>query len=306
MELRFYTNLYAFKFHYLDDFNNNEESDNFLSYLQTLLKGYRTISEQESDKELQNCNTEVIRQLKPEEAADYYLGIRAKHNKIVDFIEGLIEVERINKIRFPTSKKQNTELKDGMHLKNLMAFFFLPNVGTISDKKHFPRILQPYLKSETDAGKKYDIRNVISKVEKLKTLYYENLEGKDPYSDLLGIADSFMNYCNQLISEDDQIQDPQRKTKNIDAETGIEIDLLKYLSENFTSSYKRFNDLTKYNQIYRFLNEGRDYNIEHRAYKNLIKELFDFDYFDREIKGQTQKHLTQLENLALNYNNSKK
>lgn len=86
----------------------------------------------------------------------------------------------------------------------------------------------------------------------------------------------------------------------------IDINLLKYLSENFTSTDKRFNDLTKYNQIYRFLNEGRDYNIEHRAYKNLIKELFNFDYGNREIKGQTQKHLTQLENLETNYSNSKK
>ncbi|TDX82764.1 hypothetical protein [Epilithonimonas xixisoli] len=86
----------------------------------------------------------------------------------------------------------------------------------------------------------------------------------------------------------------------------IDIDLLKYLSDNFTSSGIRFNELTKYNQIYRFLNEGRDYNIEHRAYKNLIKDLFNFDYLNREISMGTQKHLTQLENLALNYNNSKK
>lgn len=86
----------------------------------------------------------------------------------------------------------------------------------------------------------------------------------------------------------------------------INIDLLKYLSENFTSTDERFNDLTKYNHIYRFLNEGRDYNIEHRAYKNLIKELFSFNYGNRQIKGHTQKHITQLENLENIYSNSKK
>ena len=103
MELKFYNNLRAFKLHYLDDFNEDQENDNFLSYLKKLLEGYKIISEQESDKELRNCNAEVIRQLKPEEAADYYLGIKAKHNKIVDFIEGIIDIEKMNKIRFLTN-----------------------------------------------------------------------------------------------------------------------------------------------------------------------------------------------------------
>lgn len=98
----------------------------------------------------------------------------------------------------------------------------------------------------------------------------------------------------------------RKKENTTNQNIDIDLDLLKYLSENFTSTDKRFNDLTKYNQIYRFLNEGRDYNIEHRAYKNLIKEMFDFDYLNREIKGETQKHQTQLENLSKNYHNSKK
>lgn len=96
------------------------------------------------------------------------------------------------------------------------------------------------------------------------------------------------------------------ETKKVEI-SDIDTDLLKYLSENFTSTDKRFSDLTRYNQIYRFLNEGRDYNLEHRAYKKLIKDLFGFDYLNREIsKVQTPKHLTQLETLALNYHNSQK
>ncbi len=124
---------------------------------------------------------------------------------------------------------------------------------------------------------------------------------------------SLKNLINKKINTPEKIinkivdTDETTQNKNSALEQNqIDIGLLKYLSENFTSSYKRFNDLTKYNQIYRFLNEGRDYNIEHRAYKNLIKELFNFDYLNREISMGTQKHLTQLENLALNYNNSKK
>ncbi|ASV77963.1 hypothetical protein M2T70_04725 [Elizabethkingia anophelis] len=87
---------------------------------------------------------------------------------------------------------------------------------------------------------------------------------------------------------------------------GIDTNLLTYLSENFISADKRFKNLTKYNHIYRFLNKDRDYNIEHRAYKILIKELFNFDYGSSEIKGETKKHMDQLDRLEYNYKNSTK
>lgn len=98
----------------------------------------------------------------------------------------------------------------------------------------------------------------------------------------------------------------QLKSDVTDNRDENDTDLLKYLSENFTSTDKRFNDLTKYNQIYRFFNERKDYNIEHRAFKKQVKELFDFDYHDRQIKGETQKHQTQLKNLAVKYKDSRK
>lgn len=143
----------------------------------------------------------------------------------------------------------------------------------------------------------------------LLNVYIDLLENICTYYDKLHLYQCNYSYCQIILDKEiekkktDITTIPKATNKNINLKSGIDENLLKYLSENFTSTDKRFNDLTKYNQIYRFLNEGRDYNIEHRAYKKLIKELFSFDYGNSEIKGQTQKHITQLENLALNYNN---
>ncbi|HFK5582661.1 TPA: hypothetical protein ACG0AV_002599 [Elizabethkingia anophelis] len=83
-------------------------------------------------------------------------------------------------------------------------------------------------------------------------------------------------------------------------------ELLIYFSENFTSTRADFKDLTKYNHIYRYFNNLLDYNIEHRAYKELIKLTFNFDYEHREIKGETIKHIEQLEKLESIFNNNRK
>lgn len=77
--------------------------------------------------------------------------------------------------------------------------------------------------------------------------------------------------------------------------------LLEYFSENFSSTNEKFNDLTKYNHIYRYFNEQETSNLEKTAYKNLIRELFRFEYGNREIKGNTLKYIEQLENLAIQY-----
>ena len=135
------------------------------------------------------------------------------------------------------------------------------------------------------------------------SLYNQAEKMKKYEKNKLLIDYEILEFINSELEKNDKKEIGEQPINNIN---GIDNNLLKYLSENFTSTDKRFNDLTKYNQIYRFLNEGRDYNIEHRAYKILINKLFGFEYLNREIKGQTQKHLTQLENLALNYNNSKK
>ncbi|MDM1557482.1 MULTISPECIES: hypothetical protein [Chryseobacterium] len=83
------------------------------------------------------------------------------------------------------------------------------------------------------------------------------------------------------------------------------IKLLEYLSKNFSSTNDKFNDLTKYNHIYKYFNEQETSNLEKTAYKNLIRELFAFEYGNREIKGNTLKYIEQLENLAIQYQNIK-
>jgi hypothetical protein len=45
--------------------------------------------------------------------------------------------------------------------------------------------------------------------------------------------------------------------------------------------------------------------FDKNAYKNLVLHLFGFDYNGRDIKGETLKHLEQLENLAEEYNKMK-
>ncbi|MCE3076735.1 hypothetical protein [Chryseobacterium gwangjuense] len=85
---------------------------------------------------------------------------------------------------------------------------------------------------------------------------------------------------------------------------GDMVNLLKYFSDNFTSTYKKFTNLTKYNQIYYYFNVD-DIKIEQAAYKRLIMLLFEFDYKKSEIKGVSPKHQMTLDNLKISYNNSK-
>lgn len=86
------------------------------------------------------------------------------------------------------------------------------------------------------------------------------------------------------------------------------IELLIFLSENFYSTNKKTNDLTKFNQIFAYFNSKyaeffkERGNFDKNAYKNLVFHLFGFDYNGRDIKGETLKHLEQLENLAEEYN----
>lgn len=82
------------------------------------------------------------------------------------------------------------------------------------------------------------------------------------------------------------------------------LELLKYFSENFFVTAKKFTDLTKYNQIYFFLNSGA--KIPQTPYKKLIKEMFGFDYENREIKGITDSHQINLENKYKDFKKSLK
>ena len=108
--------------------------------------------------------------------------------------------------------------------------------------------------------------------------------------------------------------EPEPQTTNIDLETGIDIDLLKYLSENFTSSDKRVTERTKFNYIYFYFfpikDEDSDDKVKranHESYKLLIKREFDFDYGNSQIKVHKQDtHKTQLTNMECDYRNLKK
>ncbi|UCA59036.1 hypothetical protein KB553_18660 [Chryseobacterium rhizoplanae] len=96
------------------------------------------------------------------------------------------------------------------------------------------------------------------------------------------------------------------------------IELLKYLSKNLISTSQKFTELTKYNQIFAYFHDvhsqTEEYKskseripyVEKQAYKNLIKELFGFEYGRSEIKGSTPKHLEQLKKLAIEFQNIKK
>ena len=88
-----------------------------------------------------------------------------------------------------------------------------------------------------------------------------------------------------------------------DAETGIDIDLLKYLSDNFKGGKT---PLTKYNQIYRYFSDGEDINIPQIPYKKLIEKLFGFNYGKSDITRAITKHTNTLKNHAINYKDSKK
>lgn len=107
----------------------------------------------------------------------------------------------------------------------------------------------------------------------------------------------------QLLTAEQVQKDTDEKIENIDPQTGIDIELLKYLSDNFKGGKT---PLTKYNQIYRYFNEDRDINITQIAYKNLIMELFKFDYANSYITREVKKHMDTLKNLAIYYRDSKK
>lgn len=85
------------------------------------------------------------------------------------------------------------------------------------------------------------------------------------------------------------------------------IDLLRYFYDNFHSSSLKTKDLTKFNQIFAYFNSYNDKidkakgSLDKNAFKALVKQLFGFDYGKSEIKGETQKHIEQLENLAQQY-----
>ncbi|MBL1220214.1 hypothetical protein JET18_05155 [Chryseobacterium sp. L7] len=108
---------------------------------------------------------------------------------------------------------------------------------------------------------------------------------------------------NLIHNENSRVQKLANRFFNGELE---KLKLLEYLSENFVASNPKCTDLTKYNHIYKYFNENESFNLEHRAYKELIKELFDYDYQAREIRARTQKHLKLLKNLTINYRQSLK
>ncbi|MHA6697044.1 hypothetical protein [Chryseobacterium sp. A321] len=71
--------------------------------------------------------------------------------------------------------------------------------------------------------------------------------------------------------------------------------LFQYLADNFTGYGRRFTDLTKFNQIFFYLNYSE--KLPKELYKKWVIDFCGFDYGDREIKGKTETHQTTLSNL---------
>ena len=74
------------------------------------------------------------------------------------------------------------------------------------------------------------------------------------------------------------------------------LDLLKYIAENFKGKRINFTDLTKFNQIYYFFHNINP--VPQLQYKQLIYELYGFEYDNREIKGKTEKHQISINKLS--------
>lgn len=89
------------------------------------------------------------------------------------------------------------------NLLNLMSYF-LTDHGTAENESDFENILKPHLISKTEEGKKYDIQKVILEVETLKNKHLESQNGSRPHGDLLAVADSFLNYCEKLINQENK------------------------------------------------------------------------------------------------------
>lgn len=78
------------------------------------------------------------------------------------------------------------------------------------------------------------------------------------------------------------------------------LDILYYLNDNFDCEAKNFTQLTKFNQIYFFLNRSLQDSggtVPKGSYKSLIKRLFKFEYDSSDVKGYTEKHQITLGNL---------
>ncbi|WP_313030204.1 hypothetical protein [Soonwooa sp.] len=78
--------------------------------------------------------------------------------------------------------------------------------------------------------------------------------------------------------------------------------LLDYFIDNFNQTNKSFTDLTKFNQIFYFLNKYQ--KISKERYKQLVSKKYNFDYGRRDIKGETLTHQTTLKNLEILFNSN--
>lgn len=105
---------------------------------------------------------------------------------------------------------------------------------------------------------------------------------------------------------------PKQVKLNINPKTGIDLDLLKYLSDEFNVDDERFTELTKYNHIYFYLfpipeNDTKEQRAKHKSYKKLIHTEFGFNYGNSQIKvHDTETHIKQLNDLEYKFKQSTK
>ena len=155
---------------------------------------------------------------------------------------------------------------------------------------------------------RFDLDFISGKVKDYNTLSedFALVNGRlNNYQKILDFIAEQITYCKMPVKMKDKKQNVQYDDEILKLADEVfsgdtsKLELLKYLSDNFTVTAKNFTDLTKYNQIYFYLN--RTEKIPQNPYKRLIKKVFDFDYNNSEIKGRTETHQITLQNKYLNF-----
>ena len=180
-------------------------------------------------------------------------------NYIKDFDS---QIEVINKLFTDTGNLKyltfQSDLCFNIQEGKLRKIFFILDSNTLSDEY----MVRDYIKSlHTFFNSK--LKETVSNMKGVEVLNPEpekTLEEKD--SNKLGIS--------VFLGDTDRFN------------------LFKYLCDNFEVNRPSFTDLTKYNQIYTFLNYSK--KIAKEPYKKLVLELYGFDYKKREVKGDTANH----------------
>ena len=277
----------------------------------------------------------LMQVVKTDSLIDYYSYFVSEKGDVITFkneynvyVNGKIETKNINDIVFIIT---NTV---GKYLKERIENYVEINDDSLKEfiiyiTKHYEGELE-YLtaiiaKSEY-SGRFYefDLRLVDFIITHLRCWYGRYFLNKFSENSKIEIVKIFRFLKNKKVENNQTTQPklveiPELKTEpNNKGEVSIKIQnlsleaflgnsdtlyLFKYLCENFYGSGARFTELTKYNQIFFFLNYQE--NLPKEPFKKLVNEIYGFNYGNSEIKGETKKHQTTLNNLSKLYKEQK-